>query len=117
MAETPTLEQITSTLGEVVRLLNDVVGTAKTASDPHRVYSLEEVAAITGWALDTLREDCRTKRITYVRKGRSYGLTAKMLAAAIEKHTEGVTFDDRLAALVRSTGGVRPGNRRSRRAA
>jgi len=110
------IEQVTTALGEVVRLLNDIVNTAKIADDPHRVYSLEEVAAVTGWSLDTLREDCRQKRITFVRKGRSYGLTVKMLAAEIEKHTEGATLDARLAALVRTSGGVRPGNRYLRRA-
>jgi hypothetical protein len=112
MNQTPTLDEITGTLNDVVRLLNGVVAHASLAEDPRRIYSLEEVAQMTGWAIDTLRKDCREGRLTHVRKGKAYGLTRKMLDAAIEKHTEGAALEDRLRVLTDVSAKPRPGNHR-----
>ncbi|MFI5934727.1 hypothetical protein [Actinoplanes sp. NPDC051494] len=118
MPESPTLEQLSATLNDVVRLLNGVVATASLAEDPRRIYSLEEVAEITGWALDTLRKDCREGRLTYVRKGKAFGLTRKMLDAAIARHTEGPAAERHLGAVTTASRSIpRPGNQRGRRAA
>ncbi|HEY6115968.1 MAG TPA: hypothetical protein VI172_08420 [Candidatus Dormibacteraeota bacterium] len=118
MSTAPSLEQISHQLTQVARQLGDVA-MAVRPDDPRRIYSLEEVAELTGWALDTLKEDCRTGRLKYVRKGRAYGLTARQLDDAIEQHTENGDVQRRLASVVTSGSGVKAGNRRNagRRAA
>jgi hypothetical protein len=106
MAETFTLE-------EVGALLNTVVSGIRVGSVEDRVFPLEEVAARTGWALDTLEEDCRAGRLKHTRRGRKRGMTSSQIADAINQHTVGATVTDQIASLVGPhASGVRPGNRR-----
>ncbi|WP_433731161.1 hypothetical protein ACQP2Y_21975 [Actinoplanes sp. CA-051413] len=109
MAETFTLE-------EVGALLNTVVSGIRTGSVEDRVFTLEEVAARTGWALDTLEEDCRAGRLQHTKRGRKRGMTSSQIADAIHQHTVGVPLADQIAALASRNSGVRPGNARRRAA-
>lgn len=112
MTNTVDLDQVAHSLAQVARQLGDAL-TAARVEDPRRVYTLPEVAALTGWALSTLEEDCRLGRIRFVRKGKAYGLTAKQFDALIEQHTVHGDIGQRLAAVVATASPVQPGNRRS----
>lgn len=105
MAETFTLE-------EVGALLNTVVSGIRAGSVDDRVFTLEEVAARTGWSVVTLKEDCRAGRLSHTKRGRSLGMTSSQINDAINRHTVGPAVADQIAELVRDRGGVRPGNRR-----
>ncbi len=49
-----------------------------------KLYTLEEVAAATGFALRTLERDCRAGRIAHVHRGRARMMTADQVEALIE---------------------------------
>jgi hypothetical protein len=50
------------------------------------VYTLAEVAEITGWSETTLQRDCRAGRFAHVRRGRAYGMTAPQIHALVAAH-------------------------------
>lgn len=103
----------TFTLDEVGALLNLVVSGIRTGGVDDRVFTLEEVSARTGWALETLEEDCRAGRLKHTKRGRKRGMTSSQIAEAINMHTVGAPVADQIATLVNARGsGVKPGNRR-----
>ncbi len=70
-----------------------------------RLYSLEEVAELTGMALRTLQKECRLGRITHIKYGRLRAMTAAQIEMLIEKHTKqpAVSADPLEAARARAT--------------
>lgn len=51
------------------------------------VYTLAQVAELTGWAEITLLRDCKAGRMNYVHRGNSYGLTREQIYELVAKHT------------------------------
>lgn len=52
-----------------------------------RLYTLSEVAALTGFALRTLQRDCRAGKITHVHRGRDRLMTREQVEMLINRHT------------------------------
>ena len=78
----------TYTVDQVQSLLNLVVEGLRVGVED-RVYTLEEVAARTGWALSTLEDDCRRGRVQHTKRGRSLGMTSRQIAAEAQRHVAG----------------------------
>ena len=57
------------------------------ADDLPRLYTLSEVAEITGFALRTLQRDCRAGKITHVHRGRDRLMTREQVEMLINRHT------------------------------
>ncbi|WP_203743869.1 hypothetical protein [Actinoplanes cyaneus] len=52
-----------------------------------RVYTLAEVAELTGASLGQLRDDCRARRLTHFRRGRTIGMTLAHIEEFVAVHT------------------------------
>lgn len=72
----------------LVRALREViVELAAQRAHPKRwLYTLAEVAELTGFSERSLLDDCRAGRIAHVHRGRAYGLTPEQLESLIATH-------------------------------
>jgi hypothetical protein len=68
------------------------------------VYSLDEVAEMTGWPKESIRRACQRGQYVHTRRGRWYGMTRVQIDAMIASHEGG-------------NGGPRPVNQRDAEAA
>ncbi len=63
------------------------------------LYSLTEIAELTGWSLRALKRDTRAGRIDHVRRGRAIAMTPEQVAQLIDAHTVTSATLDPLAAV------------------
>jgi hypothetical protein len=56
-----------------------------------RLYTLEEVAELTGFLLEPLKEDVRADRIEHVHRGRERYMTPAQIDKLIAQHTKKAT--------------------------
>lgn len=87
-----------------------------------RVYTLDEVAAMTGFSVRTLEDDCREGKVKHTRKGRTVGMTLRQIDMLVESCESGsgerpgmATEHDIETSLRASAARIRPA--RGRRAA
>lgn len=53
-----------------------------------RLFTLQEVAERTGFALRTLQRDCRASRVAHVHRGRDRLMTEQQVQELIDRHTK-----------------------------
>lgn len=54
-----------------------------------RVYSLADVAEMTGWPQESIRRDCQKGRYAHIRRGRIYGMTNTQIEDMVAAHERG----------------------------
>ncbi|MEV4708880.1 hypothetical protein [Actinoplanes sp. NPDC049316] len=68
-------------------------------TDALKPFPLAEVAALTGFSLRSLRDDCRARRIEHVHYGNTIVLTRAQLAKLYADHTVTTVREDALAGM------------------
>jgi hypothetical protein len=56
-----------------------------------RVYTLEQVHEMTGFALTSLEADCRDGKVKHTRRGRTIGMTLRQIDMLVEAYEVGET--------------------------
>lgn len=91
------------TLEEVSQLLNTVVLGIRTGEDAEdRLYSLEEVAERTGFAVRGLEDDCRSGLIEHTKRGRSLRMTSRQIGLLVKRHATGGDLNKTASSRIRS---------------
>lgn len=69
-----------------VDLTRAIAAAAEKVAPTRGVYTLAEVAEITGWNADSIRRDCKNDVYEYTKRGKHYGMTLPQVVAMVASH-------------------------------